>query len=430
LIFLLLIGVVTNIGCIANPVAEPVATRAQSTPSGTPDLGSDPAVLSEISIDNSEDWRYALVFDASSSATGMQIFQWRPRPGGRLPQIEAAPYAPEQQTEAWEMKVRPGLSSYADNPEEAVHSLYPLVEFALEKIGADPRALSRSSLLLRATAGMRLLPDAQQEAIVSAVRGYFETLPFGATSAQIITGAEEGIYGWIAVNYTLGHLEHGGPFPTVGALDLGGASTQITFLPLDYPRSLGQTVRIGQNTYHLYTHSYLGLGQDQARDSVASPACFIRGFPMPSGGTGTGDFERCRGAILEGFRVPCENEPCPLLGTYQPPLYGDFLAFSVYAYAADFFGLGERLVPEDIAEKGAVFCAQDWNAMVAADPDLADNRYVPNYCYAAAHIATLLTDGFGFPDSTQRITAPLRVQGASVGWTLGALVYELAGSAD
>lgn len=326
--------------------------------------------------------------------------------------------------------MRPGLSAYADNPKQAAQSLEPLIDFALEKLGADGSVLADSSLLLRATAGMRLLSDQQQEAILSQLRSYFDNLPFGESSARVISGEEEGVYGWIAVNYTLGHLEHGGPFPTVGALDLGGASTQITFLPLDYPRSLGLTVRIGQNTYRLYTHSYLGLGQDQARESVGSPACFIQGYPMPSGGVGTGDFARCQEAILDTFSAPCDDEPCSLFGTYQPPLYGEFLAFSVYAYAADFFDLDQHLVPERIAEEGSAFCAQDWNALIAADPDLASNPYVPNYCYAAAHIATLLSDGFGFASETERITAPLRVQGSSVGWTLGALVYELAGSVD
>jgi apyrase len=416
----LLLGVLTLTGAACTsqlppPVAETARTLEEA-------YAASPA--------SGDAWRYALVIDASSSATGLQIFKWRARPGGRLPQIEAAPYPRRPEYDAWEIKVRPGLSAYADNPEQAAQSLEPLMDFALEKLGTDGRVLSDSSVLLRATAGMRLLPNQQQEAILFQLRSYLDSLPFGESSARVISGEEEGVYGWIAVNYTLGHLEHGGPFPTVGALDLGGASTQITFLPLDYPRSLGRTVRIGENTYRLYTHSYLGLGQDQARESVDSTACFIRGYPMPSGGVGTGDFARCQEAILETFSAPCDDGPCSLFGAYQPPLYGEFLAFSVYAFAADFFDLGERLVPQDIAEEGAAFCSQDWNAMIAADPDLESNPYVPNYCYAAAHIATLLSDGFGFPSETDKITAPLRVQGSSVGWTLGALVYDLAGNVD
>ena len=377
-----------------------------------------------------ENWSYALVIDASSSASALQIYQWRPRAGGRLPQIEPAPFPRHPTDETWEIKVKPGLGVYDGRPEEAARSLQPLVDFALRKIGNDPDTLQRTSLHLRATAGVRLLATDQQEEILIAVRDYFDTLPLGAFSARVISGAEEGAYGWIAVNYILGHLEHGGPFPTVGALDLGGASTQITFVPLDYPRSESLPVKIGDNTYHLYTRSYLGLGQDQARRTVGSAACFMRGYPIAEGGLGTGDFEKCRRAIVAAFAAPCMDGPCSLFGVYQPPLYGEFIAFSVYAYAAEFFDLGQQLVPETLAEKGAAFCAQEWSSLVAADPGVADNPYLPNYCYAAAHIATLLTDGFGFTSDTERITAPVRVQGSSVGWALGALVYELAGGLD
>ena len=88
----------------------------------------------------------------------------------------------------------------------------------------------------------------------------------------------------------------------------------------------------------------------------------------------------------------------------------------------------QRLVPAAIADAGTSFCAQDWNELLARNPAAADDPYLPRYCYTAAHIVTLLTDGFGFPHVGDRITAPRRVQGTSVGWALGALLYELAGS--
>jgi len=379
---------------------------------------------------DADNWRYALVIDASSSASALQIYQWRPRAAGRLPQIEAAPFPRSSSEDPWETKVKPGLGDLGSHPEQAARSLAPLIEFALEKLGNDPERLARASLHLRATAGMRLLPEPEQDEILASVRSYFASLSFGETSARVISGEEEGIYGWIAVNYILGHLEHGGAFPTVGALDLGGASTQITYVPLDHPQLHGQAVTIGTNTYYLYAHSYLGLGQDQARSRVGAPACFITGYPIPGGGIGTGDFKGCRKAIRETFSQPCPDGPCSLFGAYQPPLYGDFLAFSVYGYAADFFDLGQQLVPATMADKGAAFCAQNWNEMINRDPGIAENPYLPTYCYAAAHITTLLTDGFGFPSTSDRITAPLRVQGTNVGWALGALVYDLAGSGD
>ena len=298
----------------------------------------------------------------------------------------------------------------------------------LTKLGDDPDVLANTLVLVRATAGMRLLALAEQSEILAEIDRLLATMDFGTTSARVISGDEEGLFGWLTANYVLGHLEHGGRFPTVGALDLGGASTQITFQPLDYPQHQSHTIALGSNTYRLYSKSYLGLGQDEARERVANPACFLIGYPT-TWGPGTGDFDACRDAIRVAFKEPCseDQEPCSAFGAYQPPLYGDFLALSAYAYVSDFFELSERLRPQDLEQAGRTFCARDWQQWIAEDPAVADNPFLPTYCYSAAHIVTLLTEGFGFPPETDRITAPIRVQGATVGWTLGALLYELAG---
>jgi len=53
---------------------------------------------------------------------------------------------------------------------------------------------------------------------------------FGLINIAFKTGEEEAAFGWMTVNYALGKLQ-GDPEATVGALDMGGASTQITFVP-------------------------------------------------------------------------------------------------------------------------------------------------------------------------------------------------------
>lgn len=56
------------------------------------------------------------------------------------------------------------------------------------------------------------------------------------------------------------------PTGTLGALDLGGASTQITFIPQQKIESNDNSIdfRLYGNDYHLYTHSFLCYGKDQA----------------------------------------------------------------------------------------------------------------------------------------------------------------------
>ena len=52
------------------------------------------------------------------------------------------------------------------------------------------------------------------------------------SSVRIITGEEEGLFGWIAVNYLMDGFKGSGDSPlTYRFLDMGGASTQIAFEP-------------------------------------------------------------------------------------------------------------------------------------------------------------------------------------------------------
>jgi apyrase len=377
--------------------------------------------------------RYALLIDASSSGSRVHVFQFRQSLGEELPWVRAAPYPRAAGEAAWQTVVDGGLSDYAADPSAAGESLAPLMQFALDKLDNLGVAPGQVPLLLKATAGMRLLADPQRSAIMNDVSDYLAATPFDFRGAEIISGDQEGVYGWITVNYILGLLGNGGPFPTVGALDLGGASTQITFLPIDFPEQDTQQVELGGATYHVYTHSYLGLGQDEARAAVASTACYPRGYAIPGGAdgfaesaVGAGDFEACRQAIRVTFSRPCEGSDCSMMGVYQPPLYGDFFGFSVFGYAASFFGLGQNLSLEELASRGNAFCGRDWQQTLALYPDQADSKYLPRYCYSAAHIVTLLADGYGFPMNTSRITTPSRVQGSEVSWVLGSLVAELA----
>lgn len=52
----------------------------------------------------------------------------------------------------------------------------------------------------------------------------------------------------------------------MGALDLGGASTQISFIPEDSPENFNSTLQVklyGYN-YNVYTHSFQCYGRDEA----------------------------------------------------------------------------------------------------------------------------------------------------------------------
>ena len=98
-------------------------------------------------------------------------------------------------------------------------------------VGQSDR-LASIPFFLGATAGLRLLPYASRELIMSNTRGWLVTVAnnpflFSPLYAKILSGEEEAVFGWIAVNY-LSNRFNG---QSVGALDLGGASTQLTVDP-------------------------------------------------------------------------------------------------------------------------------------------------------------------------------------------------------
>ena len=71
-------------------------------------------------------------------------------------------------------------------------------------------------------------------AILSEVERLFSNktfCPFSYKSgdARIITGNEEAIYGWITLNFLKGRFSPNVNIGTVGALDLGGVSTQNAY---------------------------------------------------------------------------------------------------------------------------------------------------------------------------------------------------------
>lgn len=70
----------------------------------------------------------------------------------------------------------------------------------------------------------------------------------------------------------------------MGALDLGGASTQISFIPEDSEKHFNSTLQVklyGYN-YNVYTHSYQCYGRDEAERRLLAlllQVCF-RPFAM------------------------------------------------------------------------------------------------------------------------------------------------------
>ncbi|KAJ8922634.1 hypothetical protein NQ315_007666 [Exocentrus adspersus] len=167
---------------------------------------------------------------------------------------------------------KPGLSSFAKDPQKGVATLQGLLEKAKDEIPQE--YWSKTPLILKATAGLRLLPANQAEGLLQSVKDYFKTVPFltNDASVEIMDGVDEGIFSWFTVNFLLEKI-NGNAANTVAALDLGGGSTQITFSAIT-PASLKQTEYIHQaasprGPIPVFTQS-LPLGLMAARHAIVT----------------------------------------------------------------------------------------------------------------------------------------------------------------
>ena len=141
----------------------------------------------------------------------------------------------------WTFKMNPGLSSFEKIPQEAYKShIKPLLDFAKDIIPESH--WSNCPVFIQATAGMRLLPQDKQSAILENLcQGLKHSSEFlikdCSSQIQVIDGETEGLYGWLGLNYLYGHFNNYNPQVskhfTFGFMDMGGASTQIAFAPHD-----------------------------------------------------------------------------------------------------------------------------------------------------------------------------------------------------
>ncbi|KAF9068290.1 nucleoside phosphatase family-domain-containing protein [Rhodocollybia butyracea] len=367
---------------------------------------------------------FGIVVDAGSSGSRLQIYSWKDPTisndwskvsSHTLPKVEKG----TSNGEDWSSKVEPGISTFAENPEEIGGYLAPLLTLARDKI--PPSLHKDTPLFLLATAGMRLLPPDKQAEILKETCSFLirhsdfkidepsEAGPCGS-SVLIITGEEEGLFGWIAVNYLMdGFLSTPNQRTTYGFLDMGGASTQIAFEPgkdheLDAKNLIDVRLRLldGEEIHHrVFVTTWLGYGTNQAREryvgmainefedtrldeaDVVPDPCLPKNLeleetPMFQGHAsdhsrkshrlvGTGSFEQCmqKTSLLLNKDEPCPDVPCLMNGVHVPPIdfsVSHFIGVSEYWFSSEHvFGLGGAYDFVQYERAASNFCARDWS---------------------------------------------------------------------
>lgn len=220
---------------------------------------------------------YGIVIDAGSHGSRIHVYSWASRVQDNRRPLSGPVTFPK---ELFSVSLSPGISSMADTDPSATGDvcIAPLVQAAqrgLQQHGISQDKWGTFPVYLKATAGMRNMDALSRSRIMNSIRRYLSNktltpFAFHWDWARVIAGEEEGVYGWLAVNSALGTaLEL--PDKTVGALDMGGASMQITFFPKhtsvieDY-----YGLMLGGKTVRLYSHSYLGYGWGDALTRITT----------------------------------------------------------------------------------------------------------------------------------------------------------------
>lgn len=385
-------------------------------------------------------------------------------------------------------KAETPFSSFAPSPNTSIaQHLLPLFYRAAETIPS--RYHSTTRVHYQATAGMRLLSSQVQEKMYDKLfDGLMEDNRFAFRNALkrehigTLGGSLEAFHGALAANYLEGLvdvnlqlLEGGndgvesmnGP---LGALDMGGASMQIVYLPDSNVNHAGNsshncggredTDRLCEDEF--FSESYLSYGVDQFRDrlwnewirhalqkgdeeeedsKVLFNPCFFEGYTIEHSGytlEGTGDAKECASQIrrlihtANGSTITTQNRRM-VGGMEHPPIRGKFFAMSLFFFSLDCLrelSKNDKLslswpTPsvEELSNALDGLCSRKWYGDL---DDIKQNSHaftsasvLPHRCFESVYMVTLLQDGFGFRPQSRDITFTYLVNGSEVEWSLG-----------
>lgn len=395
-----------------------------------------------------------VVFDAGSSGTRVHVydFVWD---GTVVPSLDTS------RVKSQELKVAPGLSDLSkisDNEElskRTTEKVKALLDFVRKFVPAETR--KDTAIILKATAGLRMVPPKQAERILQAVRTLFMESEFYFRPhrgwADVISGVEEAGLAWISANY-LGNIflngdEEGSVESSKGIVEMGGGSAQIcyqiydsaTLARVDKERLFVFRDFHGQN-HNVYAMSYLGFGRDHALRrfdktlnnlGVEINPCHTKGYVAETGVpqmTGTGEYASCLALINEIlFNSSMPDQPVVIPGSdpsAPAKLEGPFLATEVFYYLR-VNSLGDSwrdydLTPAKSQKLGNQLCEALEDSKTSGKTNASAK--IDNQCFTVA-LQTAFLEKLGATGHFLPVVTK-DVQGVQVEWALGAAVQYLA----
>ena len=339
-----------------------------------------------------------LVIDAGSSHSELFLFHLTPKPK-TLPKISVT----------YHIESNMALSAQAGNPSGVRQWVLELTK------NLPPQLDPTTPIYVMGTAGMRLLSEAQQQDVYQAVNAELQNQThFQPKFVGTIDGQQEGIFGWLTVNYLTNRLTNP-KTSTYGVLDMGGGSTEITFESQTsaHPEDLKQ-IALGPFQYQVFTHSFLGLGHNEAQRRAGTPSCYPTNTPLGGGLTAQFNYQTCLDSTV---RLLQHDEVADIVPNVSQKT---FIGLSGFYSTFDFFNSIES--PKKINSKVRQFCEQPWDHIKNSHPTISD-QYLKSYCFSGIYDSAILTDGYHQLLQNNTVNVLHKINDVDLDWTLGAALF-------
>ncbi|XP_032371942.1 ectonucleoside triphosphate diphosphohydrolase 2 isoform X2 [Etheostoma spectabile] len=344
-------------------------------------------VLPAKNVETPPEYMYGIVLDAGSSHTSMYIYKW---PADKQNGTGIVTQHSECNAQGG------GISSYAGVHGGAAESLKACLEQAVKVIPKSRH--HQTPLQLGATAGMRLLNivnATETQRLLKEVENKLRSYPFKFKEAIILSGQEEGAYGWVTVNYLLENF-----------VKNEGVKPQVSN-PC-YPHQFNISIKLGKDVFDSpCTKSY--------RPAQFNPQ-------MSVSVVGTGDYQKCLDNVKEIFSFDnCSYSKCSFNGVFQPNVRGSFMAFSAFFFAHSYITNLTSIPltsPSRLEKAIRIICNLTISEMTKRTNQ--KEKHMKNVCAVSNFIQVLLLQGYKFNEtSLPSISFQKKAGGASVGWALG-----------
>ncbi len=384
-----------------------------------------------------------IIVDMGSTGTRMYAYQVSralEKPKNGLPKITEIATAHNHDKNA--------VAKFSQNPEKIDTHISPIYQELRDKLNVLKIDIRQTPIYMYATAGMRLKTEQEQRAIYNQLELSLRKIGHkDAITIETIPGALEGIFDWLSVNYKHNTLKNNKP--TIAALDMGGASTQVALEYSYNPSDISKidikdiyTLKFAKNTYHIYSKSILGYGLESTRkniqhdykDHIASQCNIFNNQHWnfdSNNTTKTQDNQKITLAqskdnhkfnyhsctkLIKSY-LNKKQEHLSIAKTLKKALKKEMtlVAFSGYYYK---FNLFNSQSPKDLIKSIPDRC-HDNRTEFKKELSHQTEHELNETCFDATYLKTLLNTGYEIPVNYKNFIIP----NEDIDWTLGAAIF-------